>query len=110
MVKAKVVVNGKELLHNYISSSEVLVYGELKASVFFVNDCTDILYFVSPSEPSVDTVLFVGNKMRIVYKTSTVVVLTGDVERVEMVNSKGNVVKTYRLNENCENGLFTAIK
>jgi len=110
MVKAKVVVNGKDLLHNFISSSEILVYGDLKASIFFVGDCTDILYFVSPTEPSVDTVLFVGNKLTVVYKCSSVIVLSGDIERLEMVNSKGNVVKTYKVNQCGSEKLLTAIK
>ena len=99
MVNTKVVINGNELIATYISSQEVSVYGKLKAGIFFRGECTDILYFVSALEPSVDTVLFVGQNLRFVYKSSTAVVISGDVERVVLVNRRGNAVKTYKVNE-----------
>jgi hypothetical protein len=110
MVKTQIVVNGENLLHNFISNGEILVYGNLKVGVFLRNDCTDLFYFVSPSEPQVDTVLFVGQNITVVFKSSTVVVISGDVEKFVMVNSKGNVVKTYKLNNCGEQFLFTEVK
>jgi len=110
MVKTQIVVNGEYLLHNFISDSEILVYGNLRASIFLKNECTDLFYFVSPFEPQVDTILFVGQNMTVVFKSSTMVVISGDVEKFVMVNSKGNVVKTYKLNNCGEQFPFTEVK
>lgn len=110
MVKTQIVVNGENLLHNFISSGEILVYGNLKVSIFLRNDCSDLFYFVSPSEPQVDTVLFIGQNMKVVFKSSTVVVISGDFEKFVMVNSKGNVVKTYKLNDCGEQFQFIEVK
>jgi len=99
MVHARVAVNGEELNVIFLSNNEVSVTGKVTVAIFMKDKCTDLLYYVSPTEPEVSATIFSGKDMTIIYKSSTLVLFSGDVEKVTFVNPKGDVVKTYRLND-----------
>ena len=99
MVHARVAVNGEDLNVIFFSSYEVSVTGKVTVAIFMKDKCIDLLYYVSPSEPEVGATIFSGKDMTVVYKSSTLVLFSGDVEKVTFINPKGDVVKTYRLND-----------
>ena len=109
MVQTSVVVNGNELVVTYKESSEVYVSGILTASVFLKDECTDLLYFVSPSEPKTSTISFIGSDLTVVFKSPTAVVIRGNVDELRMINSKGEVVKTYKINQCDSDFPFTPV-
>jgi len=67
--------------------------------IFMKDQCIDLLYYVSPTEPQDDTTIFSGKDMTIVYKSSTLVLFSGDIDKITFINPKGDVEKTYRLND-----------
>ena len=97
MVNTKVVISGEDINTFFISSNEVVVSGKLVVSIFIRGDCVDMVYFVSPTEPNVETVSFYGTNITITFKSSHVVVLSGDVESMNFIGKDGNVVKTYKV-------------
>ena len=99
MVKARVAINGENLNVFFNTSYEVSVSGKVVVAIFMKDQCIDLLYYVSPTEPQTDTTIFSGKDMTIVYKSSTLVVFSGDVEKITFINPKGEVEKTYRLND-----------
>ncbi len=107
MVKTRVVVNGN-LQTGIESSYEVLVYGKVMAIVFIKDECIDMM--LNKDKEKVSTFLFVGKDFQVVYKSETAIIFSGDVEKIAIVNDKGNVVTTYKVN-NCETrSAFTEIQ
>ena len=99
MVHTRMAINGEELNVVFLSNYEVSVTGKVTVVIFIKDKCTDLLYYVSPSAPEVGATIFSGDNMSITYKSSTLVLLSGNVEKITLISSKGDVVKTYRLND-----------
>jgi len=109
MVNSRIVVSGENLNTFFISENEVTVTGKLIVSIFLKDECVDMVYFVSPSEPNVETVSFSGNNLTVTFKSSHVVVLSGNVEVMKYVNKNGEIVKTYKV-EPCETETPLSVK
>jgi len=108
MVKTRIVVNGENLQIGIETSYEVSVYGKIMAIVFIKNECIDMMLNKDKENPS--TFLFVGKDFQVVYQSETVIIFSGDVEKIAFVNGKGDIVTTYKVN-NCETQpAFTEIK
>jgi hypothetical protein len=102
MVHTRVVINGENLDVVFNTSYEVSVTGKVTVAVFLKSECIDLLYYVSPFEfnnQEVGSTIFTGKDMTVVYKSPTMVLFSGDVERITFINPKGDVIKTYRLND-----------
>ncbi len=97
MVKARIVVNGEDLNVNLHTSYEVSVTGKVIVAIFLKDECIDLLFYKDQNEK--DTTIFTGKDMSIVYQSPTMVLFSGDVEKITFINPKGEVISTYRLND-----------
>jgi hypothetical protein len=94
-----VAINGEELNVVFFSSYEVSVTGKPTVAIFIRDQCVDLLYYVSPTMPDLGATVFSGKDMTVIFKSSTLVLISGTIEKITFLNNKGNVVKTYRLND-----------
>ena len=96
MVETKVIINGKDLLVPVVTDKSIFISGKLIVALFLTGDCVDMFYFVSPTEPQVDMVELVGDKITIVFKSNSVVVVSGDISFMNLLK-EGKVVKTHHV-------------
>jgi hypothetical protein len=94
-----VAINGEELNVIFFSNYEVSVTGKPTVAIFIRDECVDLLYYVSPSMPDLGATIFSGKDITILFKSSTMVLISGTIEKITFLNKKGDVVKTYKLND-----------
>ena len=99
MVKSRIVINGSNLDLIIDTDNVMTVKGNFVISVFIPKLLTDMVYFITPKEPSITSVSVIGRDLGLIVKTEKMVVIYGDVDRINLTNNSGEVVVGYTIRD-----------
>jgi hypothetical protein len=99
MVKSRVVVNGVNLDLKLDTANIMTIKGNFVISLYIPENITDIVYLITPKDPTITTTTIVGKDLGLIVKTEKTIVIYGDVERINLVNDNGEVIANYTIKE-----------
>ena len=109
MVKANVLVYGKELQTVLSTSYELSVQGKAYAIIFIKEECINKLFFDASICDDNKTIVFSGKELDNVFKSQEVIVLVGDIDKITFISPKGDIVSSYKVNDCNAEETFTEI-
>jgi hypothetical protein len=99
MVKSRIVLNGSNLDLVLDTDNVMTVRGNFVISVFIPRNLTDMVYFITPKDPSITSVSVIGRDLGLIVKTEKTIAIYGDVDKINLVNDSGEVVIGYTMRD-----------
>ncbi len=110
MAKYGIVVYGENLQTPITTKYEISVFGKVNTIIFIQNDCVNLLHYREEEINEYKTVLFSGDEIETVLRTTNTIVFVGDVEKIDFIDKNGSIVSTYRVNDCNTDHTFTELK